>query len=338
MISKKKSAQEKLLFIVLFCLSPVSVSQTTASTTPVDILDFLPAIIAGIKSDVDTAPPLPDPPTDGVGNFRIAKTEIFNRLQPVGKLSELINSWDSVGNVIEENVTVFDLFGDSPSGVNSTVVSNTEYDQANRPLSSSYTNTIDADTQDAGTRQFDYQNGKLQSTLGVSILTSKTEGTITTNIETVFEYSASNLLIGATVVISQSNNNIISTAQHTVGYASNNRVNSHRIVMTNNATNTSDETIHSHRYDSVGNLIESVTTTSTNLEIIKTFGSLVGNQASSTVLVRNQVSGETLSNTLIVATYELGVCVMRGPDSPFVIEGNITASIPYSPNVGCISR
>jgi len=336
MIIGKKYVSQISSLVILFCLNLASVSQTTSASD--DILDYLPAIIAGVTRDAEASPTAPEPPTSGLGNYRSKRTEIFNRLQPMGKVSEFINSWDSTGNITEGNLTVFGLFGGNPSEIRMTVVSNTNHDEQNRPISSSYNSTIDANTRALGNKQYRYQNGKLQSTSGQSILTSNVTGTNTSNIETVFQYTDGNRLIGATVTFTRLNNSIVTTEQHTVAYNSNNRVNSQRVVRTDNVTNIPEETLHTHRYDFTGNLIESITVTATNQEIVKTFQTITGNQVKSTILARDQASGAVVSNSLIIATYKIGVCVLRGPNDPFVIEGNITASFPYSPNVGCIKR
>jgi len=264
----KKSLSRVSVIVALLCLSPISVSQTITPSD--DILDFLPAIIAAAISETETTvtPPL-EPPVNGLGNLRFTKTEGFNLIQPTGRSSELITSWDQTGNYVRQDLTAYDLFAASPSQVRSTTVFNIDYDEQNRPRSSAYTSMIDADTQEVGTKQYRYLNGRLQSTSAEATITNSVIGSITTSIETVFEYAQNNQLVGATVIVSNRNDGSNTTEQHFVGYDSSNRVNSHRVTRSNNITNTPEVTVHSHSYDSVGNLAETVITTPTNIEVTK---------------------------------------------------------------------
>jgi len=342
MIICKKDLLRSILVLTILCNSQVSWSQ--ASGTEGDILGFMPAIIAAAKLKrqappvLQPNPPKPKPPVNGVGNFRIAKTEIFNRLQPKGRMSEFILTWNSSGNQIRDDLTIFNLFGGNPTQINHTVVANTTYDGQNRPRSKNYITAYTNGNQDIGTKQYRYQSGRLHSTVTESTFSSVVNGSTSTDNNMVFKYGGGNRLIGATVTISQPHNSIITTEQHTVNYSSSNRVKSHQMVRTSNLNNSSMKDVHTHRYDSSGNLIESVTITATNLKVTKTYGPIIGNKSTGRILVIDQTSGAVISDNTIVGTYENGVCTLRGPNDPFVIEGNITASIPYSPNVGCIKR
>lgn len=334
----KKHLPQILLVTALLCFSQTSLSQTTKSDED-DILDFMPAIIAATQQQSQIPPPsMPEPLVTGLGNFRIAKTETFNRSQPMGRATEFISSWDSSGNNVRDDLTVFDLFGGNPTLVTHTVVSNITYDDNNRPLTSRYKTMYTNGNQDIGSKQYRYQGGRLSAITTESTFTSDITGSVTTNINTVLQYGGNNRLIGAKVTISQPQSSVISTEQHTVSYDSNNRVKSHRVIRSSNITNTPEETLHSHRYDSTGNLIESVTITPTNVKAIWTFGPLIGNKSTGSIVSMDQSTGAVLSDSIIVGTYEVGVCTLRGPNDPYVIEGNITASRPYSPNIGCVKR
>ena len=342
MMIGKKGVQQILLMAILLCSNQASLPQTNMAEG--DILDFMPAIIAAAKRQRQAPPPLkpqppiPNPPVNGLGNFRIAKTEIFNRLQPAGKMSTFVLTWNSSGNQIRDDLTIFNLFGGDPTQINHTVVANTTYDGQNRPRSKSYTTAYTNGNQDVGMKQYRYQGGRLHSTVSQSTFNSVATGSITTNSNMVFKYGGGNRLVGSTVIVNQPRNSISTTEQHTVSYDSNNRVRSHEMVRTNNIDNSLDKDVHTHRYDSAGNLVESVTIAATNLRVTKTYGAIIGNKSTGRIRVVNQATGDVLSDNTIVGTYEAGVCTLRGPNDPFVIEANITASVPYSPNVGCIKR
>lgn len=337
MAARHKRVPQFTVTMLLLFISCSGLSQTVAATDD-DILSFMPAIIAATQKMIPIVPPpIPEAPISGFGNVRIAKTDIFNRLQPMGQTSEFISSWDSLGNNVRDDLTFFNLSGND-SNTRLGVVSINTFDAQHRPLSSSYSYEFTNDNLDQGTKEYVYVGGRLHSTLSESIFTSDITGSVTTNSETVFQYGVNSRLIGATIITSQPNSNSITTEQHTISYSANNRANSHRVIRTDNITNTSDETIHTHRYDSAGNLIESITITSTNQKIVKTFQPLNGNLITSNVEVSDQASGAVVAKIEIEGTYETGICIMRGPNDPYVIEGNITASIPYSPNVGCIKR
>ena len=325
-----------VLILPLAFLSNVVWPQTSNSVDG-DLLDFLPAIISAVTREPQVLPP-PAPPVTGLGDFRTVKTEIFSLIEPAGRNSELVSSWDSSGNKVRDDLRVFNLSGGNPSDVFLTVVSNISFDGQSRPTASSYTTAYANGNQELGTKEYRYINGRLQSTVSQSTLTGSTVDSVTTNSEIVFKYSGVGRLLGATVTASQSQSSIVSTEQHTVGYDSSNRVNSHTVVKTSTISSTPEETLHTHRYDFEGNLVESVTIAPNNLKIVKTFGSIEGNKITSSVIVSDQASDALFSHSVIESTYEVGPCTRRGPNDPFVIEGNITASFPYSPNVGCIKR
>lgn len=301
------------------------------------LLDFLPVITSAVAREPQVLPP-PAPPVTGLGDFRTVKTEVFSLIELAGRNSELVSRWDSSGNNVRDELRVFNLSGGNPSDVLHTVVSNISFDSQSRPTASSYTAAYTNGNQELGTKEYRYINGRLQSTVSQSTLTGSTVGSVTTNSEIVFKYSGIGRLLGATVTVSQPHNSIVSTEQHTVGYDSSNRANSHTVVKTSTVSTTPEETIHTHIYDSTGAVVESVTTAPNNLKIVKTFGRIEDNKIRSRVIVSNQVKGTIFSHSVIEGTYEVGPCVRRGPNDPFVIEGNITASFPYSPNVGCIKR
>jgi len=339
MVVCRKYLSQKWLVPLLLCWNQVALSQTMADED--DILGFLPAIIAAAINNSETTPAEPpvtpvEPPIGAVGNFRLAKTEIFSRVEPTGKASTLIIGYDSLGNTVRQDLTGFNLVFD-PTEINLTVVSTTSHDDQGRPILSNSNTTIINSGSEISSKRYRYQSGRLHSTESESVSTSDSTASLTTNSNTVFQYGSDNRLIEATVTTSQTNSTNVTTEQHSVSYDSNNRVNSHRVIRTSNILPASEEILHTHKYDSAGNLIESVTETP-QLLAINAYGTLVGNEITNSTVVRNKSTNAILSDFILVATYEVGVCRLRGPNHPYVIEGNITASSPHAPNVGCLVR
>ncbi len=341
MIIWKKLLSSLTLVLILICSNQVSIAQAT-NPAQSDILDFIPAIIAAAMQNRQTLPP-PKPtsppvvPPSGSGNFRYVKTDIYNRMSPLGKMSELITTWNSSGNDIRSNLSVFALFAGNPSQVQLTTTANRVYNSQNKPLSEDFLSQFitgpQAGNQTSGIKRYHYNNsGRLHSTTSESF----TNGAAEANSETIFQYGGNNRLLGAAITTSK-NGAVNTTEQHTLSYDANNRVTSHQVVRTSVFDNSSELILHTHRYDTAGNLVESITL-APRFKNTLTYLQMSGNKRTTRAVSVDRSTNTVTSRFDIETTFASGICTLRGRNDPLVIEANITASVPYSPNAGCIKR
>jgi len=342
---KRLSAIKRLFHCIIF-LSLIGVSQSTLSQqtdSDESILDFLPAITAGIGEDGSSPTPPnppnpPTPPNPEFGNIRIASQEITQLESGLTSgTGTAIVSWNSEG-LFDRFELNFD-FEDNVTGQSaSNIVTTYSYDASGQIDTLALNNITIASNnqiQISSTEEYSYANDRLISftqlittiipNVPPELLPPSSSSTTTPN------YSSSGQLIGGTSIESPSGE----VTNFAITYDAQGR------IATHTETSPEDTIVQVFSYDVSGTMSEITTTVNNSQRIVETFSAIVNNAQTFETRFENIATGESQITSQGTATYEQGLCRIPQIEDGFSVRNALLtgrdSTINSAESFGCFA-